>query len=314
MQAIDFHYFYTMKYLVSVIICCLLGLACTNSEGNLIPNSQTTAKDQPSEDKERFLSEEFKAYWYKGTAEITSYSLTQERYGELRKGNAVNIFVTEDFLPKAQVKADNPSKTDIPLLKLNQTKKYQTGIYSYSVMTSTFTPVLSKNHALKISHSMQEWCGHVYVQLNNRKDFEIELHSYFEGEADQEFDLEKTWLENDLWNWIRMNPEELPVGEFNMIPSFEFFRMSHQKIAAHEAMASISVGDSISKYTLDYPILKRKLVLYFSSEFPHTIERWEETHPNGLITSAEKLKRINSPYWQQNSTQFEYLRDSLGLK
>ena len=294
-----------------MIIFALIG--CKKSEGNLIPNSEITAKETPSEDKIRVLSEEFKAYWYNGTAEITSYKLSQERYGELREGTAVQIFVTEDLLPKIQVKANNPSEETIAVLKLNQTKKYTTGIYPYSVMTSIFTPVNTKNNALKVSHSMQEWCGQVYMQLNNRKDFEIDLHSYFEGEADHSFKLEKTWLESDLWNRIRINPEELPVGEFTMIPSFEYFRMSHKELSAHPAMASIMVGDSISNYTIDYPSLKRTLKIYFTSKFPHTIEHWEETHENGLVTMAERLKRIKSPYWQQNSNKFSHLRDSLGL-
>lgn len=305
---------FIMKILKIIIFLVSISIvSCKDSEGNLIPNSQTTAREKPSEGKKRMLSEAFKNYWYAGNAEITSYKLTQERYGELREGTAVNIFVTEEFLPKEQVKADTASEENIPVLKLNQTKNYTTGIYPYSVMTSTFTPTNSKNNAIKITHSMQEWCGHVYVQLNNRDDFEIQSHSYFEGEADQQRTLKKTWLENDLWSYLRMDPEQLPTGDFTMIPSFEYFRMSHKKIEAHQASASVTVGDSISNYEVLYPTLKRKLKIYFSSEFPHTIERWEETNANGLITFAEKMKRIKTAYWNQNSTKFEFLRDSLGL-
>lgn len=298
---------------ITILFFSILLFSCKDAEGNLIPNSQTTAKEKPSKDKERELSEAFKTYWYAGNAEITSYKISQERYGELREGTAVNIFVTEDFLQKEQVKSDSPSEENIPVLKLNQTKNYITGIYPYSVMTSTFTPTNSKNNAIKITHSMQEWCGHVYVQLNNRDDFEIQSHSYFEGEADQQFTVEKTWLENDLWSYVRMDPEQLPTGDFTMLPSFEYFRMSHTKMEAHQASASVTVGDSISNYEVTYPSLKRKLKIYFSSAFPHTIERWEETNANGLITSAEKMKRIKTAYWSQNSTKFEFLRDSLGL-
>ena len=39
-----------------------------------------------------WAGEEFNAYWYAGKAEITSYSLQQARYGELRDGHAVLIF------------------------------------------------------------------------------------------------------------------------------------------------------------------------------------------------------------------------------
>ena len=41
------------------------------------------------------LSQDFKDYWYDGSAEISSYQLYQERYGEMREGTAVMIFVTE---------------------------------------------------------------------------------------------------------------------------------------------------------------------------------------------------------------------------
>ena len=66
----------------------------------------------------------FNSYWYQGTAEITSYKLTQARYGEMHDGIAVNIFVTEDFLPQKQVKADSKNAENIPVLKLNSTKKF----------------------------------------------------------------------------------------------------------------------------------------------------------------------------------------------
>jgi len=136
-------------------------------------------------------SQAFKDYWYAGKAEITSYKLEQARYGEMRNGTAVLIYVTEDFLPNKQVKADRQNAQNIPVLKLNATKNFNTGIYPYSIMQSTFYPVSNNKHAIKVSSSMQEWCGHVYTQLNNRDPFEITAHSYFEGEADQNLKVEK---------------------------------------------------------------------------------------------------------------------------
>ena len=47
--------------------------------------------------KEKQLSQEFKGYWYAGKAEVSSYKLEQARYGEIREGNAVLVYVTEDF-------------------------------------------------------------------------------------------------------------------------------------------------------------------------------------------------------------------------
>ena len=46
----------------------------------------------------------FRQYWYQQKAELTRYSLDQARYGEIRKGESVLIFVTEPFFKDKQVK------------------------------------------------------------------------------------------------------------------------------------------------------------------------------------------------------------------
>ena len=91
-----------------------------------------------------YNTEEFKNYWYSGNAEITTYKLEQARYGEVHTGHAVLIFVTEDFSKSKHVKLDNPAARGsdaVKVLKLNLVKKFNTGIYSYSIMESVFTPV-----------------------------------------------------------------------------------------------------------------------------------------------------------------------------
>lgn len=264
----------------------------------------------------REISQEFKEYWYAGKAEISSYKLEQARYGEMRDGNAVLIFVTEDFLPEKQVKADRQNDKNIPVLKLNATKNFNTGIYPYSVMSSTFYPVFNEQHAIKVSSSMQEWCGHVYAQLNNRNTYEITSHSYFENDADKEFSINKDILENELWTQLRLNPADLPVGTLKIIPDFSYTRMKHIPVKAFNAIATLTTNS----YTLEYPELNRKLVLNFESTFPYTITSWEETYKDGygpnakeLTTKATKIKTIKSPYWGKNSNKDSILREELGL-
>ena len=53
---------------------------------------------------------DFKNYWYQGKAEVASYKLEQARYGEMRDGHAVLVFVTEDFSKSKQVKLDNSQR------------------------------------------------------------------------------------------------------------------------------------------------------------------------------------------------------------
>jgi hypothetical protein len=267
-----------------------------------------------SNSEQRDISEAFKTYWYSGTAEITSYTLLQSRYGEQREGTAVTIFVTEDLLPQKQVKANQYAKENIPVLKLNKTKKFNTGIYPYSIMTSVFSTVQEEAHALKISNSVQEWCGQTYLQLNNNDAFEIQGHSYFESEADQAIQLEKTWLEDELFTLIRIDPSYLPTGDITMIPAFETLRLTHKEIKQYKAVASLSKEISLWEYTVRYPELNTSLIVKFSSKFPHTIEQWEKNHANGQKTVATKLKRMQTAYWSQNSNKFLVLRDSLGLQ
>lgn len=311
---------YSKYILGGILLMLLITLACSNSEAQhsvVIPQKTMEAK---TIDKPHHPSEAFKKYWYAGEAEISSYTLEQARYGQLRSGNAVLIYVTEDFLPKIQVKANQSNTKNIPVLKLNASKNFLTGIYPYSIMQSTFYPIADTKHALKVSSSMQEWCGHVYAQLNNREEFEMISHSYFQGEADQQFTLAKVTLENELWNKIRIRPEALPVGTLDIIPSLEFCRLKHKEIKAYTATALLKKGTTSSSYELTYPTLQRTLKINFNTAFPHEILGWEETFDSGfgvhaqqLTTKATLKKQIKSPYWNKNSNKDVVLREALGL-
>ena len=120
-------FFSSIVLLVLFIFSTFLFLSCyekTDSSNRLSP-----------------IGNDFKAYWYAGEAEISSYALQQARYGEIHEdGEAVLIFVTEDFNAKKQVKADRTRENNQAILKLNATKNFLTGVYPYSIMSSTFYP------------------------------------------------------------------------------------------------------------------------------------------------------------------------------
>lgn len=312
----------TRVHLCNTIILALafgVFLSCKDEKPQQAIHTETTYKAEAVQTlkKEAFQpSEEFKSYWYSGKAEITSYKLEQARYGELRSGNAVLVYVTEDFLPTKQVKADTYNKANTSILKLNATKNFNTGIYPYSIMQSTFYPVDNNTHAIKVTCSVQEWCGQAYTQLNNRSQFEITSHSYFESEADQEFKLDKTILENELWTQLRIDPKSLPVGNIKIIPSFEFIRLKHIELKSYKAQAELTQNS----YKIVYPDLNRTLTIHFNSNFPYNISGWEETYEDGfganskvLTTRATRLKTMTSAYWSKNSNADEVLRRELEL-
>ncbi|NJN28583.1 MAG: hypothetical protein HC819_22705 [Cyclobacteriaceae bacterium] len=264
----------------------------------------------------------FGDYWYQGKAELASYDLQQVRYGELRDGQAVLIFVTEDFLLTRQVKPDHPGEAAdaIKVLKLNATRKFNTGIYPYSTMTSVFTPVyLHENPStIKLTTSVQEWCGHTFLQANLTKNaYKIQGHSYFEKEGEQEYTITNTWMEDEIWNSIRINPKGLPIGKVEMLPSSLYSRLKHIRYQPYLAEATFtSTTPDTSVYQISYPEMQRVLKIKFDPDFPHGILAWEESYPEGgeIMTSKATLKKsLLLDYWNKNSEADSIWRRKLEL-
>ena len=259
---------------------------------------------------------DFSDYWYRGQAELTSYALEQARYGEVHQGKAVLIFVTEDFSKEKQVKLDNYASADddrVTVLKLNLTKEFLTGIYPYSMMTSTFTPV-SGGRTLKVTTSSQEWCGHTFAQFNlENGTYQVQHYSYFESDGDRTVQLEGTLLEDEVWNRIRLNPETLPTGDIRIVAGSMYQRLGHAAIAVENAQAHLETLENGEKaYTLTYPSLDRTLTIRYESAFPHAITGWEETYDQ-LTTLAMRDQSIMLDYWNRNSNADSTLRAELGL-
>jgi hypothetical protein len=277
-----------------------------------------------------YTPDQFQDYWYHRGAEISRFALQQARYGEMHAGDAVLVFVTEPMNPKIQVKADHARPDTIPILKLNAIRKFFTGIYPYSVMTSIFTPVNILEHPLplKITTSVQEWCGHVYIQMNLQDDaYRVRLHSYFEREADQDFAIENHVTEDAVWNMLRIAPRNLPRGTFAMIPGTVYARLAHRPITPQKAVAALETakgksleGHSLARYTIHLPEDKRILRILFEKDFPYRIQQWEDTHPvfagsrEGVLTTrATRTHTIMSAYWQHHDNKDRALLDKLGL-
>lgn len=267
-----------------------------------------------------YETQSFKDYWFTGKAELNSYRLIQSRYGESREGNAMLIFVTEGFSKRKQVKLDDPEAAGddkVSALKLNFTKNFVTGIYPYSMMLSVFTPV-SRNqfpNTLKVTMSSQEWCGHVFTQMNLRgKRYEIESFSYFEKEGDQEFDRGVALLEDELFNLIRLDPKLVPTGQVDLLPGLFFTRLKHENLVSTRANITRTDKADHIQFQISYP--DRTLSLQVEQSFPHKILGWEETWTEGgqpYQTTATLNETLITDYWRKNKGEFKYLRDSLGL-
>ena len=261
-------------------------------------------------------------YWFQGKAEISSFDLLQYRYGEPRKGEAVLIFVTEEFSRKKQVKLDQPENAGsdkISVIKMNQTRDFVTGIYPYHMMLSAFTPTKEKSQSLKISASSQEWCGHSFTQLNLKSgdSYQGKIFSYFEKEGDDSFTFSGL-PEDELWNLIRINPNQIPIGSVNMLPSLFYQRFTHDEFQTEEAFIRITdLSNNRSQLEVTYSSGIRVLKIDFEKAFPFQIMGWEEsqTKPDGTreISKATRKGMKTVDYWNKNKIEDEFLRKELNM-
>jgi hypothetical protein len=313
-----------MKYIIYLSLG-LFFLACQPAEktveDTIAPKAKKVAVKEP-------INNKLDKYWYQGKAEISRYELQQNRYADVHPGEAIMIFVTEDFLTDKQVKNDryqNPNSVSV--LKNNRVRKFPTGIYDYSMMTSVFTPVNSQEYTgtLKITNSSQEWCGHTFMQLNRKDEkFDITLRSYFESEGDTKQEVELAVLEDDLFNRIRINPNDLPKGQIKMYPSMNIARLRHLPYQALDAKVSLEDyqgnefdGESLKVYRVEFPSLSRTLEIVFNATAPYVIEGWKDAYPSAFdrrprTTIAKRTHTILEPYWQQNALEDMSKRAALG--
>jgi hypothetical protein len=307
---------YKLNYLIPIAFVAILLLsAFPNNNKTKVIVAPTTVDNSKFDD-----------YWYQGKAEITSYELKQARYGEIRTGSAVFVFVTEPFSKSKQVKLNNTSRNEedvVKVLKMNFTKKFTTGIYDYSILQSIFTPIDLNNHkhSIKVTTSLQEWCGHTYTQLNLQSyKYKVMLNSYFETEGDQEYQVEQAMLEDEIWNLIRISPNDLPIGDIQLIPNTATARLRHTVLDVENAFATLTenkANKNLITYTIEFTESQRTLSIDYYNKFPHEIEGWTETYiDNGkeLSTTATRIKTILSDYWSKYRVKDESIRQELGLE
>ncbi|EOZ95172.1 hypothetical protein A33Q_3377 [Indibacter alkaliphilus LW1] len=262
-------------------------------------------------------------YWFQGKAELSSFELTQYRYGEPREGEAVLIFVTEDFSRKKQVKLDNPGdagRDKLSVIKMNQTRDFVTGIYPYHMMLSAFTPTKEQSNGVKFTLSSQEWCGQSFAQLNLKsgESYSGKLFSYFEQEGDDTFSFSGL-AEDDIWNLIRIDPGQIPTGSVQMLPSLFYQRFTHKDFEKQEAFVRVrDISENRSQVEVAYSNGSRVVKIDFEKEFPFQIMAWEEedTRSDGSkeVTKAKRKGLKVVDYWTRNKVEDEFLRKELNLK
>lgn len=303
-----------INVLITVTFLSVWSSQCVNTHADSKPKTASASNEaKPT----LVLPNGFNDYWYKGKAELSTFDVTQERYGELRKAEQVDVFVTEDFSRNKQVKLDDPANAGqdrVPVLKLNTVRRFHTGIYDYSLMQSVFTPV-DGSSSLKTSTTVQDWCGHVFTQFNATPDgYKVHSYSYFEAEGDQELSLSHALLEDELWTRIRLNPTQIPTGAVALVPASTYARLLHKPLRAEQATVRLEQGPAESQLKVEYAQIGRSLNIRFETAFPYKILGWEESNQGALLSKGTRKAGLMSAYWGQHGEAFNNMRDSLQLK
>jgi hypothetical protein len=269
----------------------------------------------------------FWGWWSDGKAELDGYDLVQPRYGQLRHGRAVLIYVTEPFSRSRHVKVDryDPKDPDqFVALKLNLVRRFQTGIYDYSLMTSVFVDPQRGFDPVKLSFSAQEWCGHVYQELlfepglvRNR------LFSYFEGESRQEELASPAGAlsEDNLFIGLRSLASaalEARSGKVRILGSLTQARLRHQRLAYYESelawsaprQVQVPAGRFEAREAAWTRLDAVRCAALVETAYPHRILAWScEDGEAAKLTGSKRLA-----YWQTNREGDEKLLEELGLR
>jgi hypothetical protein len=295
----------------------------------------STARSAPPMSPAPSFGEDFWKRWGDGKGELSGYDLTFPRYGELRKGVAVTVFVTETFSNSLRVKADSgkhPKSDEFPVMKLNLVEDFSTGIYDYNLMTSAYVALAPVNgraagSPTKVAFSSQEWCGSVYGQLLfDAGSARLTSHSYFDGEADQQrtVTVPNDALSGDtLLLWARgFAGPLLAPGErrdVTLLRSIESARLAHRPVETLKA--TLSREASSSRLTVPagtFDVERRTAEMaggptwMFSVETtePHRIAQWETSEgEKASLLASDRLE-----YWKMHAEKDLPALARLGLK
>lgn len=272
------------------------------------------------------VSLDFNGEYFSGEAQILVYELQKARYDSIHNGEAILVQVVEPFLYKEQVKNDQgEAEGSLNILKSNYFERFSTGVYDYALMTSTFTPLRydTLQHSIKITSSIQDWCGQTLLHLNNRGVFNLQMNSYFQKEGDSTFEIDRTWQEDEIMNLIRLSEAVLPLDNFKILPKTAFLSTNHITPKSYGAFGQIKneMMDTLALkvYSISIPELKRTVRYYYDPSRENLITKIEEEYPtvfDGKIRKSTAILKSSQkmPYWELNAPSNKKLRKKMGLK
>jgi len=271
-------------------------------------------------------SEGFWRWWSDGNAELSAYRIRTPRYGEIREGSAVLIYVLEEHDRASWIKDDRgevPEDLRSIVMKLNHVTRFQTGIYPYSVMRSIFSPVhgigRERFAPTRITFTSQEWCGQVFQRVLPQIDrYSNEIRSYFsvEGETESEVRTAPFALYEDAL-LIQLRELDGPFADGEdwfgqIVPALWQRRRAHVPLRPVDAtirrsQAALDDGTEVTRFVLSYG--ERSRTFDVERDLPRRVVRW--TTSEGEVAEIAGTERL--PYWQLHNVGDESHRARIGL-
>lgn len=280
---------------------------------------------------EPLAQDDFARTWYDGQAELNGYRWKGTRYGELRTGEAIAIFVTETIGADDHVKVDRPEEhrgATLTVLKLNLVRDFQTGLYDYNTMVTAFADV-ERLQPLRQTFSSAEWCGQVFEALDVRgKELTLDVQSYFQGESVQKtLPMKPDGITGEhLFVWLRgLRGHALAAGETRKLPyladPFER-RLRHSEASWGELTVTrpkelVLVSGKEQIWSIAYELGStdgRTGKVMIEEAWPHRLLAWEWKRGSELLDSAILTGSQRMKYWELHAEGQEALRKELGLE
>jgi hypothetical protein len=227
----------------------------------------------------------FLNYWQKIPTEVNRYTLKEDSVVIGEGGLSYRLGYTQGVNERDSVKT----------LRVDFTGKIKRENNDYSTVTTTFLPLNSsiRPHALKILNNIQDVQGSSTTLLSQvPKAFQIVNNT---DKLHKEYELERQSLEDEVWAKIRMNPDDLPLGEVEMIPSFAYWQSVGKLPSIQEAKTQINAysgtefkGKKLKEYKIEYPELKRNLAIIFEGDFPYQIVGWKREIEGKIIVGVRE--------------------------
>lgn len=153
----------------------------------------------------------------------------------------------------------------------------------------------------------------------------MQLFSYFEKESDQQQTVD-AMPEDNLWTLLRLNPNQVPIGQMKLVPGLLDLRLTHEQLKAEEATVSMGVvqnsmagfaAAALRVLTVKYKKYPRELRIFYSTAFPYEIAGWEEVKlidgGEQEVSRATRKATLMNDYWAKNKKKYEPLRQELQL-